>query len=187
MRIWLVVFALCFSLWGNEACAKARQYYAAPQHFDASFQVPDQSFRNVRGFFREATGAFSFDATKKEISKLKLAIRVEEIETSSRDAQNDLIELLNPRDYPEIVFMATAPSALKNGEGQIKGTLTAHGQSKPAVFEAKLTRKADDKKALGLSLEGSFKRADFDMGDPPEIPGRFGEEIKLILDIKAVR
>ncbi len=183
----LLVFTLCFALWGSEACAKARHYYAAPQHFDASFEVMDQGLRNVRGFFREATGTFSFDAAKREITNLKLAIKVQDIETSSRDAGNDLIEMLKPSDYPEIVFMATAPSLFDNGTGKIEGTLTAHGESKPAIFEATLTRKVDEKKVLGLSLKGSFKRADFDMGDPPEIPGRFGEEITLMLEMKAVR
>jgi hypothetical protein len=41
--------------------------------------------------------------------------------------------------------------------------------------------------AVGMSLRGSFKRADFDMGDDPETPGRFGDTMSFMLEIQGLR
>lgn len=81
--------------------------------------------------------------------------------------------------------MATAPQEFKDGKADIKGTLSIHGQKKEAVLHATLNASKGSK--IGLSLQGSFKRADFGMGDEPEMPGRFGDTITLMLEMQAIK
>lgn len=177
--------------------AAPQKFYIPPSQFNAAFQVMDLGFANIFGMFRNATGLFAFDPETKTISNLKLALDTRSLVVPNPDAGKDLSALFAISHYPEIAFMATAPASFKDGKAEIKGTLTVHGQSKPATFEGTLNLVgnspragglwASEGEAVGLSLRGSFKRADFAMGDEPEIPGRFGEAITLLLEMQAIR
>ena len=41
--------------------------------------------------------------------------------------------------------------------------------------------------AVGISLHGSFKRADFGMGDDPDEPGRFGDTMTFMLEMQGLK
>jgi polyisoprenoid-binding protein YceI len=109
----------------------------------------------------------------------------------------DLWTLFDARAFPEITFQALADAPFKDGKADIKGTLSVHGVSKPFTFEATMNQTGNsphgggmwhkEGPAVGLSLRGSFKRADFGMGDEPEMPGRFGDSVTLMLEMQAIR
>ncbi|MGE4352232.1 MAG: YceI family protein [Bdellovibrionales bacterium] len=179
------VLLLSLLFGGVPATAKEAGYYVPPEQFNAAFQVMNLGYANVIGLFQNATGLFSFDPSSKTLRKLKLAVEVASMTVPHRDVQNDLTDLFAPSEFREISFIASAPVTFKDGKAQIKGTLGVHGQKKPAVFEATLNQVEDDK--MGLSLKGSFKRADFGMGDEPDMPGRFGPSITLMLEMQGVR
>lgn len=168
------------------AQAAERGYYAPPERFNAAFQVMDGGLSSVMGFFGESTGRFAYDAEKNEVRNVKIAVDVTGLSSPSRTAGEDLKSLFSANIHKEIVFMATAPSSFKDGHGFIKGTLTIRGESKPATFEASLNR-GEDSRMIGLSMKNAFKRAEFGMGDPPEVPGRFGSSVNLIFEMQAVR
>lgn len=178
-------FLTFFSLF-SPLFAAEKGYYAPPERFNAAFQVMDGGLSSVMGFFGESTGRFAYDAEKNEVRALKIAVDVARLSSPSRSAGEDLKLLFSPNIYPEIVFLATAPSSFKDGKGFIKGTLTVRGESKPATFEASLN-KSEDGRTLGLSMKNAFKREEFGMGDPPEIPGRFGPSVNLVFEMQAVR
>lgn len=177
--------------------AEEAKYYVPPTQFNAAFQVMDQGFSNLFGLFRNGTAVFLFDSGSKTVSRVKIALEAASLTTSNREAAIELTNLFEPRAYPEIAFLAAAPASFKDGRAEIKGTLTIHGQSKPATFEATLNQVGKssaggglwDKEGetVGLSLRGSFKRADFAMGDAPEMPGRFGDAITLMIEMQAIR
>lgn len=188
-----LIVALTF----GRPCFAAERYYVPPSQFNAAFQIMDMGFSNILGLFRQATAGFMFDADSKTISNLKLAIDVGSLTTPAPDAGRELVALFAAYQTPEIVFMATAPATFNDGKAEIKGTLTVRGKSKPATFEGTLNMVGNSARAggffskegaaVGLSLRGSFKRADFDMGDPPEMPGRFGDALTLMLEMQAIR
>lgn len=182
--------ALFFALGGLlllalPAVAASKSYYVPPGQFNAAVQVMDRGFANIFGLFEQATGSFAFDTQTDTLSHVRLAMSADSLTASNMNAAGELRALFDTNAYPEITFMATANAAFKDGKAEVKGTLTTHGQSKPATFEATLNQV--DKAAIGLSLKGSFRRADFGMGDPPEMPGRFGETITLMLEMQALR
>lgn len=172
-------------------------YYVPPTQFNAAFQIMDMGFSNILGLFRQATAAFMFDPASNTISNVKVAIALGSLTTPAPDAARDLVDLFNASGNSEISFVASAPAAFKDGKAEIKGTLSLRGFSKPATFEGTLNQVGNSARAagffskegaaVGLSLRGSFKRADYGMGDPPEITGRFGESMTLMLEMQAIR
>jgi len=194
----LPCFYLIFSLlMPSTVFAAPTKYYVPPSHFNAAFQIMDMGMANILGLFQEATGSFAFDDSTKTLSHLKIAINSSSLTVAHASEARELASLLEINEFPEIVFMATAETAFKDGRAAIKGTLTIHGVSNPATFEGTLNfagarpfnpnKSSNEVPTVGLSLKGSFKRADFGMGDEPEVPGRFGETMTLMLEMQTVQ
>lgn len=182
----IILSVLFLSLAGISASHAAdKKYYVEPTQFNAAFQVMDRGLSNIIGLFQSATAAFAFDAETQSISKLRIAIDASSMMVPNPRVADDLQSLFSIREFPELTFMATAPYAFKDGKADIKGTLSIHGQKKEATFQAVLNNTTSGK--IGISLHGTFKRADFGMGDEPEMPGRFGDTITLMLEMQAIK
>lgn len=197
-RLWLYLLLLAaLGTTAHPSYASADKYYIPPQQFNAAFQVMDMGFANVFGFFQSSTGQFAYDKETSTISHVRFALDASSLMTANPEIRRDLATLFETRRYPEISFMATSDAPFKDGKAEIKGTIAIHGVQKPFTFEATLNQSGNSPKgggmwakegpALGLSLRGSFKRADFGMGDPPEMPGRFGDSLSLMLEMQAIR
>jgi polyisoprenoid-binding protein YceI len=105
--------------------------------------------------------------------------------------------LLGVVQTPEIRFTAPDSISFAEGKADIKGTLTLNGVSKPLTLQATLNHIGKSPQAggmwnstgpaVGLSMRGSFKRADFGITDNPELPSRFGDTITLLLEAQALK
>lgn len=172
-------------------------YYIPPAQFNAALQVMDLGFANVFGLIRNATGSFDFDSAAKSISHVRLALDASSLMASSPENQNDLAAMLAVTQYPEIGFTAPDSVTFTDNKAEIKGMLSLHGASKPFTLEATLNHIGkspngggmwdSEGEAIGLSLHGTFKRADFGLADDPETPGRFGDTITLMLETQAIK
>lgn len=196
MKKLLLVFA--FLLVPVAAAAEGTEhYYIPPPQFNAALQVMDLGFANIFGLFRNATGSFTFEPGTKSVDNLRLALDATSLMTSNPDNGRDLAMLLGSAQYPEISFVAGDSVSFAEGKADIRGTLTIHGTSKPFTLEATLNHIgkspkgggmwADEGEAIGLSLHGNFKRADFGMVDDPTVKSRFGDTITLLLETQAIR
>ncbi len=172
-------------------------YYIPPTQFNAALQVMDLGFSNMFGLFRNATGSFAFDGASKKISDLKLAIDAASLTSNNPDNEGDLENMLGGRQYPEIRFTALDSTSFTDGKAEIKGTLTLHGASKPFTLDATLNHMgkspqgggmwSSEGDAIGLSMHGTFKRAEFGITDDPEAKSRFGDTVTLMLEPQAIR
>jgi polyisoprenoid-binding protein YceI len=193
----IIALLITSSFFTFPAQAEPAKYYVAPQQFNAAFQIMDMGFSNLFGLFQSATGGFTYDADTKTISHVRLALDASSLMTSNPANRRDLAQLFATRQYPEISFLATSEASFKDGKAEVKGTLNVHGVAKPMSLEATLNQAGksprgggmwnSEGEAVGLSLRGSFKRADLGMGDEPEMPGRFGDTITLLLEMQAIR
>lgn len=191
----LILMAMC--LVPQASRAETAKYYVPPQQFNAAFQIMDMGFSNIIGLFQTATGNFDYDPDTKTISHIRIALDANTLITANPGARRELAGLFATRQYPEITFMAASEAAFKDGKAEVKGTLNVHGVAKPLTLEATLNQTGKspygggmwerEGPAAGLSLRGTFKRADFEMGDEPEMPGRFGDTITLMLEMQAIR
>jgi len=181
----------------HPARAEPETYYVPPAQFSAAFQIMDMGFSNIFGLFQSSTAIFKYDPAASAMSKVKLALDTRSLMTANMENRKDLMALFAVSQHPEITFQAASEAAFKDNKAEIKGTLTVHGVSKPFTFEGTLNQAgksprgggmwSSEGQAVGLSLRGSFKRADFGMGDEPEMPGRFGENITLLLEMQAIK
>ena len=191
--------SVCFFFcrrWPRQKMSSAR-YYIPPPQFNAAMQVMDLGFANIFGLFRNATGSFEYDETAKSVSELKLAIDATSLMANNPDNERDLEALFAAMQYPEITFVAKDSASFTDSKADLKGTLTLHGVSKPCTLQAIINHIgksphgggmwSDEGQAIGLSLRGSFKRADFGMTDDPNLPGRFGDTVTLMLETQAIK
>lgn len=196
-RLRIAFFALLFSSgWANASDSPAN-YYVPPPQFSAAMQVMDLGFANVFALFQNATGSFSFDESSKTLSHLRLAIDAGSLTASNSGSQRDLANQLGVMQYPEIRITAPDAVVFTDNKAEVKATLSVHGVSKPITLDATLNHVgksphaggmwAHEGDAVGVSLHGSFKRADFGMGDDPETPGRFGDSMTFMLEIQGLR
>lgn len=173
------------------------RYYVPPGQFNAVMQVMDLGLANLFGMFGNSTGSFMFEEQAKTLGNMRIAIDTTSLVASNAQSQRDLAGLIDVMQYSEIRFTAPDTVKFEDGKASIKGTLTLHGASKPVTLEVTLNRVgksphgggmwSKEGDALGLSMRGSFKRADFGITDNPEIPSRFGDTITLQLEMQAIK
>jgi polyisoprenoid-binding protein YceI len=180
------------------AKADQAQYYIPPQQFNAAIQIMDLGFANVLGIFRNAVGSFEFEETTKSVGKLRFALDASSLITSTPGSASELMgpSMLDARRYSEISFSAPKSISFVEGKAKIDGTLTVRGVPKPMTFEATLNRVGKspaaggvwnrEGDAVGLSMRGSFKRADFGMSDEND-PNRYGDDVTLLLETQAIK
>lgn len=196
MKNFLLILALLLSF-SAQAAENPESYYVPPQQFSAALQVMDMGFANVFALFQNATGSFSFDEGGKSLSRLRLALDAGSMTSGNSGSQRDLANMLGVMQYPEIRVTAPDSVSFTDGKAEVKATVTLHGASKPVTFEAVLNHVgkspnaggmwSSEGDAVGISLKGAFKRADFGMSDDPETPGRFGDTMTLMLEMQGLR
>jgi polyisoprenoid-binding protein YceI len=198
-KILLFVFALVSAPATAFSADAPATYYVPPAQFNAALQVMDMGFSNVFALFQSATGSFAFDEAGKSISRLRIALDATSLVSGNPDSQRGLANLLGIMQYPEIRITAPDSVAFADGKAELKGTLTLHGVSKPITFEVTLNHVGKSPRgggmwsgegdAIGLSLKGNFKRADFGIGDDPgaDAPARFGDTLTLMLEMQGIR
>jgi len=163
------------------AHAATEKYYIDPSQFTAGFQIPAQDNKNISGTFTNATGSYAYDTSTKTLSNVRLAVDAASLSVATKAIAYDIQVLFNPQAFPEITFSASSPINIKDGHGEMKGTLKIHGQSKPATFDV------TQNSPTNLSLKGTVKRADYAMTDDPDSQNHFGDTITLMFDVQAVR
>lgn len=187
-RIKLFILVLSLALLpGSQTWAAASKYYVPPTDIEAALKVTERESNNTLSVdVSNATAAFSYDSETKQVSALRVALDATSLSLSNQNAMQALRTLLAVRDFPEIKFVASTPTSFeKEGTAEVKGTLTLQGKSKPMTFEG--TLESSEGSAIGLTLKGTIKRADFGLSDDPDVPGRFGEEIKLVIKMRGMQ
>lgn len=149
----LVLLLLAVPAW-------AESYYVPPSQFSASYKLGGAS-----GSFANATGSFSFDRTTKTLTRLRLAL------DASRSA------FVPGQGAAEITFVSLGSTKFENDKAEVKGALALLGVTRPASFSATISGSTPT-----LSLQGTFKRADFGLGEDGS-----GDSFTLLMDMQAIR
>ena len=197
MKRLLLALLLLLPLSSVAVAEEPVSYYVPPPQFSAALQVMDMGFANVFALFQNATGSFNFDESSKSLSHLRIALDATSLTSANTGSQRDLANLLGIMQYQEIRITAPDSVTFTDGKADVKATMTLHGANKPITLEATLNHVGksphgggiwnSEGDAVGVSLRGSFKRADFGMGDAADTPSRFGESMTLMLEMQGLR
>jgi len=196
-RLYLALLLLLLPLRVALAAEDPVSYYVPPPQFNAALQVMDLGFANVFALFQNATGSFNFDESAKSISHIRLALDATSLTSGNSESLHDLASLIGVMQYQEIRITAPDSVTFADNKAEVKATLTLHGVSKPITLDATLNHVgksphgggmwSKEGDAVGVSLRGTLKRADFGMSDDPDVPSRFGDTMTLMLEMQGLR
>jgi polyisoprenoid-binding protein YceI len=184
-------------LLAGESRAEPRRFEIDPNHFSVGFLVHHIGYHDVLGMFLEAGGSFVFDEEARTLSELTIEIESDSVFTNhkARDKHLRSPEFLNVREFPQIRFVMTGAEPTGERTGKITGDLTLIGVTRPVTLDLTWnksgrypfpTGSGKPNYVVGASAHGSIRRSEFGMTYGVD-NGWVGDEIKLILELEAIR
>jgi polyisoprenoid-binding protein YceI len=216
-----VVFGVCFAaivvviLWGSSVNAVNQQFAerfvvngktydtgeSGTYNFDKahsfiSFKVRHNGLIEVPGFFRDFTGAITYDAKDVSKSSVTFTAKATSIDTGVQGRDNHLrtADFFEVEKFPEITFKSTKVE--KKGKGWIvTGDFTMKGVTKSLSFPFNVTgflpggQRSGPR--MGVTGATQINRRDFGVNWGSNIPGTstpvVADNVDVILQIEAVQ
>ena len=172
--------------------AAVENYEIDPLHTFPNFKINHLGYSTMHGRFGKTTGKMTLDRDTMTGS-VEITIDAASVDTgfSKRDDHLRSPDFLNAAEFPEITFKASNAKLGKNGTGDIDGTLTIMGVSKPVTLHVTHSHCAfnpmDPKKekfGCGFDAKTSIKRSDF--GVKYGLPA-IGDDMMIELELEAKR
>ncbi len=174
--------------------AAAAEYQVDRDHTSIGFSVKHMVISNVKGYFRDYSGGFSFDEKTKTFSKADLTVKAASVDTQVVDRDKDLrsANFFDVEKHPDITFILKKSQALGGNAMRVVGDLSIRGVTKEIVLEGEYLGSAKDPKGnqrVGFTATGKIKRGDFGLkwNQIIETGGVLvGEEVKLLIEVEGV-
>jgi polyisoprenoid-binding protein YceI len=162
-----------------------------PTHSEVQFRIKHLMMTNVTGWFQVLSGEVMAD-DKFTDAKVQFTIDARSISTGNEQRDKHLkgADFFDVEKYPEIGFESGHYNAT---EGEIHGTLTIKGVSKPVTFEAEFNGTNKDpwgNLKAGFSLTGKINRKDWGLewNAPLEAGGVLvSEDVRLNAEVQFTR
>lgn len=188
-----VLFAAALAVsWCCQSRAESNRYEIDPEHLTIGFLVEHVGFAKVFGFFREASGSFTFDEDTGEIADVRVVVRTTSVFTSveARDRHLRSPDFLDVESHPEMIFEADG-TTLVDRKGTLDGRLTLRGATHPVSLSVTWNKSAvsplpGSPYVAGMSARGSFERSDFGLSYGVA-DGLVGDEVELVIELEAHR
>lgn len=118
------------------AAFAADKYEFDKAHTNILFYVNHLGFSDMVGRFTDYDGYFTFDEKKPEESKVEITLKPAGIKTSSDKLDSKLQgdDFFKSAQFPEIKFTNSSIKVTGDNSGELQGTLTMLGVSRPLVL-----------------------------------------------------
>lgn len=216
-----VVFVVCFAaivavvLWGSSVNAVNQQFAerfvvngktydtgeSGTYNFDKAhsfiaFKVRHNGLIEVPGFFRDFTGAITYDAKDVSKSSVAFSAKATSIDTGVQGRDNHLrtADFFEVEKFPEITFKSTKVEKKGNG-WVVTGDFTMKGVTKSLSFPFNVTgflpggQRSGPR--MGVTAATQINRRDFGVNWGSNIPGTstpvVADNVDVILQIEAVQ
>jgi polyisoprenoid-binding protein YceI len=162
-----------------------------PVHSSIDFSARHMVVNAFRGEFGQFSGRLTIDASGVRIEG---AAPVDSVSTRDPNLTAHLAspDFFDAERHPEVRFTSTDVS-VEGDRVRIEGELTLKGITRPVTLTGSLTGPVDDPYGnvrVGLSLDGSIDRRDFDITWNAPLPGgglALGNEVALSAQLELVR
>lgn len=165
-------------------------------HTFIGFKVGHNTLIEVPGFFRDFTGAVTFDSKDISRSSVEFTAKVTSVDTGVAGRDNHLrtADFFDVAKYPEMTFKST--KVAKKGKGWlVTGDLTMKGVTKSITFPFNIAGflPANERNGgrMGITAETTINRRDFGVNYDAKIPGTsvqvVSDQVKVVLQIEAVK
>lgn len=167
-----------------------------PDHSSATFSIRHMMVTNVRGQFGEVSGTLNFDPDQPDSSYVEASISVASLSTGNAKRDEHLFspDFFDVSRYPNIAFMSAKVELLGENRGRVRGDLTIHGVTRPAIMEieyagpVKSPADLGGETTIGFTATTVIDREDYGItwnvpiGDSGVMVGK---EVRITLDIEA--
>lgn len=145
--------------------AWAADYTIDKSHAFIQFRISHLGYSVLSGRFNDFSGEFSWDKDKPENSKITVTVETASVDTNwaERDKHIRGEDFLDVEKFPKATFKSKKYSGDASG-GQLEGSLTLHGVTKPVTLDVKAIGQGDDPWGgyrAGFSATTSIDRTDF--------------------------
>ena len=164
-------------------------------HSFIGFKVNHNTLIEVPGFFRDFTGAITYDAKDVTKSSVTFTAKVTSIDTGVQGRDNHLRtpDFFDVATYPELSFKSTKVE--KKGKGWVvTGDFTMKGVTKTISFPFSISGflPGNDRNGgrMGVTAETTINRRDFGVNYDAKLPtGQqvVSDQVKVVLQIEAVK
>ncbi|WP_280561516.1 MULTISPECIES: YceI family protein [unclassified Chromohalobacter] len=116
------------------------------QHAFIEFKISHLGYSYVLGTFDDFTGTFSYDPDAPEASSANVEVDVSSLHTAHAERDKHILsdDFLNASEYPTATFESTGFESTGDGEGELSGNLTLHGETQPITIEVDHIGGGDD-------------------------------------------
>ncbi len=187
--IWVLALALVPSLAGA-----AEVYDIDPAHSSVSFKIKHLGISTVEGRFLKFKGAVTLPKRESSAAKVEAVIEAASIDTGIADRDKHLKspDFFDVEKFPELKFVSTKISPMKDDKFVMEGDLTMHGVTKKVKLDAVFGGEAKDPwggQRAACSAAGSLDRKDFGLtwSKLLETGGLVvGEKVQILIEIEGV-
>ena len=188
--------ALALALVGAApARAADARYEIDPEHLTIGFLVRHLGYADTLGFFRKASGSYTFDEATRKLSDVQVVVETKSVFTGhdKRDGHLRGADFLDASRTPRMTFTANSATWTGDKTFRVDGELELLGKRRPLQLTGTINKSGvypigDDPKpyVMGLSLRGKVKRSDWGM-TYGVANGWVGDEVELIIEFEARR
>lgn len=190
----VVSFTLAFV--AHASVADARRYDLDPEHLSIGFLVEHLGYADILGFFREASGSYTYDETTRALSDVRVIVETDSIFTSHKKRDKHLRgrDFLNASRAPRMIFTADSVTWTGGETFNVDGELELLGQRHPLQLTGTMNKSgpypigdaASRPHVMGVSLRGTVKRSQWGM-NYGVANGWVGDDVHLIIEFEARR
>ena len=157
-------------------------------HASIQFRIKHLGFSWLTGRFDTFSGTFAFDEAKPEMSKVKVEINTDSVNSNHAERDKHLRgkDFLNTANFPKATFESTGVK-LDGNKATITGNLTLRGVTKPIAIAAERVGGGSD--PWGGYREGFTGTTSLPLKDFGVVfdLGPAAKEVELTLNIEGVR
>ncbi|MEZ9304468.1 YceI family protein [Vibrio breoganii] len=128
--------------------ANAADYVIDTQgaHASINFKVSHLGYSYIKGRFNRFSGEFSYDPANVEASSVEVKVDTTSLDSNhaERDKHIRSGDFIDASKYSDAVFNSTKVVDKGDGNLEIMGDLTLHGQTKPITIEANFIGQGKD-------------------------------------------
>ena len=176
--------------------ANPESYTFDPYHTFPYFEIDHWGVSTVRGMFRKSSGKFTIDRTAKSGS-VELLVETASIDTGdndkgsrprARDEHLRTADFFNVAEFPRMTYKGTASKFTDDAPGEIIGSLTLLGVTKPLTLKVDRWKCRDNpinkRPMCGGDASATLKRSDFGM---KYLVPAVGDELKLVFALEGYK
>ncbi|PNG17529.1 YceI family protein [Streptomyces cahuitamycinicus] len=178
-----------------ELAALTGDYTIDPAHSTIGFVARHAMVTNVKGGFRDFTGALHLDGSDPSRSTASIDVVMDSISTGNADRDGHLksADFFKADEFPAMTFRSTKAEALGGDDYRITGDLTILGTTRPLAIDLEFNGAAKDpfgNERVGFEGKAEILRSEWGLtwNAALETGGVLvSDKIKLNFDISAIR